>query len=304
MLRPTDLNIYLTSKCNHRCHGCRRSRVAINNTPDVTPELLQEFLDRFGTIKTAAIAGFGEPLLSDNLGGVLSLLEKRNVRVGLITNGSMLCSNLHLLADAKIDYLSVSLNFGNAQEHELYTGVHTFFDIVKGIMLVQDIVKGRYKVGISKVCFRDDYTTIPAFIRLASYMNVDFVYLTNNVPYRLEDINMPLTKDDLEVWAYLQAIKQMSVSKIVKKWPLPVSEAGVCTAPMKSIGLDGSGYITGCRRILPPDRKFGHFSDVNVWETNKELNELRAATAGYTNEYSKFCDHCFGRKSKVAKAVR
>ncbi len=301
MKLPSDLNIYQTSGCNFECGHCRRATVDDPYAPDFDLPLLQKVLKIF-PIKSVCIAGFGEPLMSRAVFRNIRLLNSRGIAPGLITNGSLILKHLEELKKTKLVYLSVSLNYIHDFQHEAATGTKAFFAVVEGIKELRK--RTSHTVGISKVCFKDEVGEIPEVLRFAGRLGLDFVHFTNALSYADGDLNRVITEDDKEELFFIDGCKPLVADGGMKvKWPVPVLKENphACTSPMRTIGIDGSGYVTGCRRILPPSSEFGHCADSDVWNTSRDLIDLRNAVGGYVNKYTRTCDGCFGNYKGVRK---
>ena len=74
-MTPQDVNIYQTVKCNFKCTHCMREYKDFSNIPDVTPKIVSNTLNMFPTIRSACIAGFGEPLISNE---VINVMKRQN----------------------------------------------------------------------------------------------------------------------------------------------------------------------------------------------------------------------------------
>lgn len=292
---PSDLNLYMTSKCNFECSHCSR-RVRKPAAKDVTIELVGEILDKF-PITSVCLAGFGEPLITSNTIAIAQFLNKQGIKPSLITNGSMIMDYLEQLSDIDFLYLSVSLNEPNAELHEKSNGTKTFTKIIRGILELKARIT--YPVGISKVCFKGQLNNIPYFVNLGAYLGTVFIHLVNSLPYADSALDGILTYKDEEDIAFLEECKKDPQAIRVKRWPIPIGGKcpHTCDSPWKTIGVDGDGHITGCRRVFGPDEKFGHFSKPDEWSSNIELERLRNGIFGQ-GEYAATCNYCFGNFKK------
>ena len=294
-MKPTDLNVYQTSKCNSNCIHCSRQKTVPTDT-DVTPDLLKDVLDRF-PIKSVCIAGLGEPFLSPHLFDNIKLLNDRGIKPGLITNGFLLGPYMKKLKEVDLVYLSVSLNAVNRAQHYAITRTKTFAQVVESIRLL--VEESRFPVGMSKVCFREDGAkNAMDFVEFGKRLELDFVHLVNSLPYDWDAIPGVLTEEkDAGYFSYLEMFKkEFDAGNMKVKWPISIKNKRCCScnSPWQSVGINGGGWITGCRRIFPPSKEFGHYLDENVWEGSRGMIDLRSSIIRYTNKYSHFCDKCFG----------
>jgi MoaA/NifB/PqqE/SkfB family radical SAM enzyme len=302
-MKPNDLNIFQTSKCNSNCRHCSRQK-SKPTAKDVTPELLEDVLDRFPTITSVCMAGLGEPFVSPFLFDNLRLLNERGVKPGLITNGFLLGPYMDKLLETDLVYLSVSLNTSSRKEHEAITGTKTFNQVVASIGELA--AEKRFPVGVSKVCFgQTTHKDMYSLLRYAHDVGLDFVHFVNNLPYDLDSADGVLTEEKDHIYkSRIEWLKEDTVKWGLKvKWPvlIPNDKKCACDSPWRSLGVNGDGLITGCRRVFPPSKEFGHYADEDVWMKSRGLIDLRSAVMGYTNKYSHFCNKCFGNYKGQSK---
>ena len=103
---PISLMVYPTNACNLNCPFCVNS--ARDKKEKLTIERILEVLHYFPNIKTVEITGGGEPTTWKELPRLVEILHRRNIEIGLVTNGF----DLNLLGE-KWEYISwvrVSLN--------------------------------------------------------------------------------------------------------------------------------------------------------------------------------------------------
>jgi len=289
---PTDLNVYLTNKCNFKCKHCLRQVKPKQVVADVSIELLEKVLELY-PIKTVCIAGFGEPLMSDKLFPIIKFLNSREMAPGLITNGSLVTSCIEQFSQVNLLYVSISLNVVTAKEHEDITGTKMFDIVLDGIRRLKAL--NNFPIGVSKILFKSEINSLPAFITLATQLNVDFANITNSLPYSKEAEVEIVTENDTAVIGKLDWLKQMKDTKVVNKWPIIVKNEcpHSCSSPWVSIGINGTGEISGCRRVHPPSSDFGAFGPIRFWEEGEEMTALRDGVKG-KGMYASVCRKCFG----------
>lgn len=290
---PRDLNLYQTSKCNFNCSFCKRAKGEVPKAPDVTPELVGQILKKF-PIRSCCIAGFGEPLASKGLFKVIDYLNNNGIVPSIITNGSMVMERFDEVMEYKFLYMNVSLNTADSGRHEYLTGTKTFSDVIDGITWLVEYAE--FPVMLSMIVFRDNYTEIPEFLELANTLEVDRMVLINPLPYDKEAAKGTITSEDVEIIRKVEGYKHLADAKIVAKWPKWLGKPKhVCDSPYRSIGVDGNGSITGCRRVHGPEKDYGNISDKDVWN-NKYILELRNGVRG-KGRFSWYCNRCFGNVS-------
>ena len=299
---PQDLNLYITTKCNFKCWFCRRQRDTVEDMPDMIPAMIERVLTTFPTIKSACIAGFGEPLMHPHLDELVRALNRHAIKPSIITNGSLLAKRIDDLAQMDLSFISVSLNESTAEAHTRTHGVQMFEQVLEGIRAI--VALHKYPMALGKVVYKQNYQDIPAFLELARSLGVDFVNFVNLLPHK-EELTaeeeeqfwaQAITQEDTEVLRKLEAYKQLPGAELVHVWPVPISRDATrcphaCRSPWRSIGVDARGYYSPCRRIMPPDARFGHIDNAGLWY-GTAYQMMRKSVLG-DGLHSGLCERCF-----------
>lgn len=269
--QPHQATIYLTSHCNFKCSWCSNQHGNSSKVPDVTPAIVDKILCKFPNINGMAICGFGEPLSSPQLVPVLQKLKSANKFAGIITNGSLLVQKLPtLIGWYKPNYISVSLNAHNAEEHERITGTKTWDIVISGI---KASVASGIETYVSSVITTQNMQHIPEFLSLVKSLGVQTVHLHNLLPpLDLKDLDttfwpLVLQYEHTEV---IDAFKQLPDATIVKSWPTLIDKSGghsACKFLWYSLAVDGSGALSFCNSCLPCDKKYGNIDDFVIWNS-------------------------------------
>lgn len=296
---PKEMTLYLTDKCNFRCvfDGNPCMRETENGTPDsgtITPETLNQILDKYPSIKGCCIAGYGEPLLHPKLKELLDIFQARGVYVGIITNGALIESRLDTAKHPSISYISVSLNAHTSEGHQAYSGTKTWDKVLNGIRLLKS---HQVNVGVSCVITKHNIKIIPEYLELCKSLDVCFVNFLNILPHDgVDNLNFQasvLTEDCLEECLLLETYKAHPYASLVKTWPMLLTDTNPykCRSPLMSIGVDAEGSVSFCRRIDPPDRKNGSFRD-DAWFSPSRINLLMNVVGDQRTHGT--CQGCFG----------
>ena len=258
---PTELSIYQTVRCNLHCSFCLLEHAGTPQVPDVTPELIANVIDRFPTLRTACIAGFGEPLLSRFLMDNIYFLRDRGLYIGLVTNGTLVRRRLKDLFPGSLGHVNVSVNATTAAEWSELCQRPTseFYEIVDGFDFLHRL---RTPVYASYVVTRRNYLKMERFIVVARDLGaqgINFVNLlpTHGEPYdtRSGFWDLVITDEDQDAVSYIDWLKGHKFAAMVHAWPQPISRHGcpsLCDSPFRMIGIDGAGRVTACRRVSPP----------------------------------------------------
>jgi MoaA/NifB/PqqE/SkfB family radical SAM enzyme len=299
---PKELNVYLTSACNFACPWCRRQTApdSLDPTiPDVSAEFVHNLVGKWPSLASCCIAGFGEPLLSDQLVPVVKKAKARGLYTSLITNGSLIMQRADNLQDLPLDAISISLNAANAPEHERKTGTKTWGDVIEGILWLRSI--GR-EVMLSFVLTRQDLPKIGEYLDLAARLDckVDLLSVLPHGTSQEEFFKIALLSDCAEVPMWIESAKKHKEAGRVRTWPTLIRKdlgtcPGSCNSPFVSIGVDGLGSLTGCRRISPPV-----FSNGQFWQESALQNDAITRLQGQfaNRDWPDLCRLCFGNWQK------
>jgi len=289
---PTDLNLYLTSGCNFNCSFCRRSSKEINKVRDVIPSMVDKILEKF-PIKSCCIAGFGEPFTSRHLFSVVERLNTHKIIPSIITNGSLVRQKFNGIKKSELLYVNVSLNAFNKDRHKEIIGMDCFDEVLSGIEMLCDYEK--FPVMVSMVVLKNNYKEIPEFLKLVKSFKGAKAVLLNSLPYNEKAFGGIIKEKDSQIVKEIESYKKLPEASIVKTWPRYLKEPnkGTCNSPWASIGVDGEGNITGCRRVNGPNFKYGNIIDKDIWNS-RYLLELRKSLKEKKGYYHYQCKRCFG----------
>jgi len=229
----------------------------------------QKLLERFPSIKGVCICGYGEPLMSENLFPVIDFLNKQNVTIGLITNGSLIRQLIDKFNSPlnRPHYISVSLNAPNKEIHQQVSGVDCFDEIIAGI---QELLKTGIPIYCSYVCTKINLHHVPNFLKLVKSLGVQTVYLHNVLPhfdtiYNQDFESFVLTETDAP---RIQEIKNLPEADIVKLYPKLIKPGEFiqrCLFPWKMIGINGNGSLSNCNSVYPARAENGKITDFVIW---------------------------------------
>lgn len=280
---PSELNLHVTSRCNLKCQWCPRQTGTVEPKPDMTAEMVELALSRCPSIRSVCIAGLGEPLLCSTLEEIVATCKKRNLYVGLITNGVLLCDFAKVLAAWKVDSLSVSLNASNAESHRATTGADTWGRVMTGIREAAGPFRGR--LAVSMVCHQGNVAEMPAFLELAAKMDIQAVdFLTM----------LPKTSPIGDEYHNGQLLRSHPEAHRVRTWPADMTAPcpRACLSPYQSISMDAEGWLSPCRRVLAPSRAFGHIKGPYLPWKLPATYKLRAELEG-DQPLRECCRQCF-----------
>ena len=297
---PKDVNVYVTSRCNLNCWFCNRATGWRPDAPDYQPGHVDELLTRFPMIKQACLAGFGEPLLHQNLAGIVQRFNDHDIVPSIVTNGLLLKDAVPKLAGLNLLYLSVSLNEPDAVEYYDTHQVDAYHEVVEGIRAA--VAGLGYRVGMSAVVTRNNLERMPDFIRLGKELGVDFMNLVAVLPHEpLDDTfwELAITQEDAETLQAIATWKDVPGAELVEHWPVPVSRdaakcPNVCQSPWRSIGVNGTGAYSPCRRVTGPGYTSNNILNNPMWY-GRHYREWRESVQGVDGApWRSQCVKCFG----------
>jgi MoaA/NifB/PqqE/SkfB family radical SAM enzyme len=192
--RLRKVYVEVTSECNLACATCIRhawdepsGRMPIERYM----RLLDGLPERRPGVEpvTLSLSGFGEPLAHPRFADFAQLARERDLRVEVVTNGLLLDSGLALmLADIGVSQVAVSLDGGDPAGYASIRGV----DLSLASQAVRLLVEARRRtrkpmaVGAAFVATRRNVGSLPALLRLAQDLALDFVSISNVVPHTAE----------------------------------------------------------------------------------------------------------------------
>ena len=299
MSGPIDCTLYVTGRCNLKCRACFRQAQDVPSR-DMDIARVHAVLARFPTLKNVCMAGFGEPLLHPDLIALCTTVARAGKQLSLITNGTLLSRWSAQLGTLPFTYINVSINAATASEHSAYNGTDTWLDVLAGVRMLRE---QRQPVMISFVISQRNIGSIRDYLSLAHVLGDVPVVLHSVLPhlpawtasalvrFREEEA---LTDADARTVTALAIVRGHVHARLVRSWPtlLTATCPGLCQSPFVSVGVDPAGFVTPCRRIFPPDARFGHMDDLDLWN-GAGYTRTRAAVALH-DTWIPTCLYCQG----------
>jgi radical SAM protein with 4Fe4S-binding SPASM domain len=135
---PVLSEIALTYKCNLKCAFCYAACGEVHPVKETVSfesgKRLIDIICNDAKVPSVSFTG-GEPMLNKNIYRLIAYAKKRDMRVNLITNGTLISAkSAKELKSSGLDSAQVSLEGVNAQSHELLTQIPGSYDkTVRGI---------------------------------------------------------------------------------------------------------------------------------------------------------------------------
>ena len=275
---PCDFLLYPTFYCNLRCVYCFQNE----NSPPVTYAMIsKDYVDKvFEAIEIISqkrkiesrpllyLFG-GEPLLQgkrarDIIQYILSLAYQKDLRTGIITNGSNLGYYAEILKRFKVEFVQVTMDGPkhiHDQRRKYASGRGTFDDIMHGIASILDSdVKILLRVNL-------DSQNIDSLPEFAEFI-IEAGWYTDNVvvfvgPYRdmlsrSYQYQLPEHVMLEKIFSFYQQDPQTKIIKLVG-WPgvdyilyflhtrrLPSPRVSYCISNYGRFGFDAEGHVYAC----------------------------------------------------------
>lgn len=148
--KNNEIRFEVTTHCNYNCTMCARNSLKRKlETMDLYTFklILRKILNETNQYNVCTFSGFGEPLLDKGLTEKIRFALTKNLKVLILTNGSLLDKNLFIkFNQLGVESVRISL-YGNSEQ--TYYNIHgklAFKQIKKTILEILDIPKRRTKL--------------------------------------------------------------------------------------------------------------------------------------------------------------
>ena len=151
-LRPNQIIVNITGRCNLRCAMCMQPRgeAGDDDSPtfgarqrEMTADEWIRVVDQAASARPAFYFSGGEPLLYKGIDAILERIKSHGMIAALVTNATLLERNAQRLVDIGVDNVTVSID-GPAPIHDAIRGVAGTFDrAVAGIAALVETRRAR-----------------------------------------------------------------------------------------------------------------------------------------------------------------
>lgn len=320
----------LTRACNLSCQHCYMD-ASERARDEMTLEESVSLVDELADLKVPIlIFTGGEPLLSRNFYALAFHAREVGLRTVISTNGTLITPEVaRLLAEAKIQYVGVSLDSADPKRHDNFRGVAgAHFRALEGLKNARD---AGLKTGLRITLTRDNWQDVPALLNLALQENIPRFCLYHLVPTgrgagiadrdvtheqrrsvirllaeaaeELKDENIEiLTTDSPMDGAFLMEIlkddpRRESVRKLL-------TNAGGCSTGVKVANINHRGDVHPCHfmpQVVVGNVRERSFRDIWIDNPSHELLALRDSKSHLKGACGK-CDYlelCGGCRQKA-----
>lgn len=292
---PLSASIYVNTICNYRCSFCflinedhKGSKTMNMNTQTFNKIIDSDFL-KFARRITL---GGGEPYLNKNIFDFIKILKNKKKIISIYTNGSLINRNYENFIDNQPSYVNISHyddKFENLKE-----------DFKK----YNNDPKKNSVSRLSKIICSDNLDDIELTINKALDTNFDRIIFQNYFPYKSEESNLVLKKNN-ETY---KKLKVRLINKYAKKikiiWPniLDMEKNFSCNNISTTATIDNNGNLAKCCFLTPP-----HPKDGNIFKPIKEVwnsDELQNFRAQYGKKVvKKECQYCYFKSGLENRAL-
>ena len=185
LILPTQVQIDLTNKCNHRCPYCfyrydqnDKLNALFNRKDEIPYERMIRLLKEFRELQIPAVqyTGGGEPLLYPRLKDILQETIDNGIEYSLVTNGNLIDYG-HLDLLKKATWIRVSLDASTPETYIKSQGADHFKETIQAIEMLARECKNN-TVGISFVANPINWKEIYQATVLARSLGVDNIRLS------------------------------------------------------------------------------------------------------------------------------
>ena len=287
--------------------------------------LAEELQECAGNIPVSIMLWGGEPLLYSFFDDLANELHRRSIRLGIVTNGTLIDRHLKVLATC-IDSIHISVD-GMREAHNAVRGAGVFEKLHENLVMLNPIRRGQLtflttltevnlsvKGQLAELCHQmitlgPDAITLQPLMYLSSNEIKEFRnYCRTHFLCDYEQLQVWQRDDDRE---YLKLLRRELDILQTQQYPIPVTftphrypameaELPHCEAPWTRVHIRYDGEVGFCTDYF-------NFSAGNVMETSlheifygQKAELFRKAVA--QNQLAT-CDHCPWRRQKLYNIV-
>jgi len=237
---PATIYLEPTNRCNLRCRTCVQHRGLAESARDMSLDEAKWIADQFPALEIVVLHGIGEPLLNDDIFGMVAYFKARGAYVLFNSNAILLDRpKAERLMTTGLDELRISLDAGSAST---YAGIRpgaSFASIVRNIedliALKAEFSRSTPMISAWMIGTRDNIHDLPDLVRLAARIGIEEVYLQRLV-YFLNDAGhgaavreQAIVDPPPQIQAVLDESMQLS-----RRWGIRLNASGL-TSPEQSL---------------------------------------------------------------------
>jgi MoaA/NifB/PqqE/SkfB family radical SAM enzyme len=188
---PIHVRLKPTNRCNHRCYYCcyRNDKLYLSQlfreNDEISWEKMKEIIVDFGRMGVRAVtfSGGGEPLCYPYFVEAVNKLFSLGIKVGVLTNGSLLKDKVAETLAKKADWVRISMDAANPDTYALARNVSAreFNSVCSNIRNFSRFKKGRCYLGVNFIVTLQNCSEIYKFLELMKRIGVGHVKLSEAV---------------------------------------------------------------------------------------------------------------------------
>ncbi len=284
--KPLSCTISITTRCNLKCIMCSRSIYKVKNI-DMSIDMFDKITDSFKN-KSITILGAGEPLLHPYIHTVLGICFWKNIKVSLVTNGT-LADHLVLTPNIQSIVFSIDGIYSNYDRIRIGSNFNT---VINNLKLISGQRRNKYpELRVNFVGMQSNINDLPELIEIVGNFvdtievshpiifspNTSIEHLNNNV---IEASTIFAKSIDIaeehKVKLILRELEPYSV-RCIEPWAAPYIGVEGNIYPCCMIGGgDPQESVIEYYNDIPITRNitsFGNIADFNkIWNNDKFRN--------------------------------
>ena len=171
-------DIELSSRCNISCVMCPRTKLS-RKLEIMSLDLIKSLIDWLPSNSQAMLCGLGEPLLNKNIFLLISSLRKRNIEVGITTNGLLLTKNtVDKIIGCGINLIQVSFNGSTEKIYNSIMKNSCFSTVIQNLQYLAKIKTPDLTVKLAVTVQRENRDDVEKIQMLAAKLGFE-VFLRN-----------------------------------------------------------------------------------------------------------------------------
>ncbi len=255
--RMIHCNLQVTYRCNFKCQICDFWKPECDKTDELTLEnirLIGQKLNRLGTL-IISLAG-GEPLMREDLGEIIRILNQANHFPILITNGWLVDeARAREIQQAGLQEISVSVDYADPAKHDALRGQPgSWGQAIRALELLnKHRPTKRNRVHMISVLMDDNVEDVEKLIQISRDLGV--TYMVNL--YSPNRGTKPLRKPTGGVTEHLLGLKRkypefITLTSYLEHFDQAISTGGIgnCQTGRLLMNIDNHGQVARCTETL------------------------------------------------------
>lgn len=301
----TLLTVHLMPQnvCNHRCTFCayrmpdNRQSEAFDESQHIAWTDMVALLDDLQTlgVKAVEVTGGGEPLAYPHIVELLRELDRRNFKIGLVTNGTLAQRidggyGLARLCAANLQWVRISIDAADAHTYARMRKVpmsqfHRPWELASQLGAMRGIMRPDFRLGLGFVIDNENVGEVYEFVRMAKASGADNVRLS--VTFSSQDLDHFQDQGALRM-AIAMAEKaerdfdspafrvHNQTVRRMEELETPVQDYPSCPTANVLCVVEGAGDVFTCCTFTGSRKgKLGNIRDgfLAVWEGSRAFRE-------------------------------